>query len=80
MVKFDNDTMVQPRESEWFGFYKPGQTAELYTLQQSSLYLEDKLGLKTMDQEGRLQFLSLPSDHLQFTDEWFLDVIIAKYL
>ena len=25
MVKFENDTMVQPRESSWFGFYKKGK-------------------------------------------------------
>lgn len=38
MVKFDNDTMVQPRESSWFGFYKPGQSKKLQTLQESDIY------------------------------------------
>lgn len=40
LVKFNNDTMVQPRETEWFGFYKPGQAVELETLQESGLYTE----------------------------------------
>lgn len=40
LVKFENDTMVQPIESEWFGFYKPGQSVELETLQESILYTE----------------------------------------
>lgn len=39
-VKFENDSMVQPVESEWFGFYKPGQAEEVAALQQSDIYLE----------------------------------------
>lgn len=38
MVKFGNDTMVQPVETEWFGFYKAGQSKETQTLQQSPIY------------------------------------------
>jgi len=80
MVKFTKDTMVQPTASEWFGFYKPGQSSETFTLQDSSLYTEDKLGLKSMDENGQLHFLSLDSDHLQFTAQWFIDNIINNYL
>ncbi len=38
LVKFENDTMVQPKESEWFGFYKEGQDKETYTLQESKIW------------------------------------------
>lgn len=38
MVKFDGDSIVQPRETEWFGFYAPGQAKKLLTLQQSAIY------------------------------------------
>ncbi|NXI58776.1 PPT1 thioesterase, partial [Chloroceryle aenea] len=40
MVKFLNDTMVDPPISEWFGFYKPGQAQETIPLQETSLYTE----------------------------------------
>lgn len=30
--------MVEPVETEWFGFYKPGQAEEVQKLQQSELY------------------------------------------
>lgn len=30
--------MVEPVETEWFGFYKPGQAEEVQNLQQSELY------------------------------------------
>jgi len=39
MVMFTNDTMVIPKESEWFAFYSPGQDKEIMPLEQSVLYL-----------------------------------------
>lgn len=80
LVKFDNDTMVQPIESEWFGFYKPGQNKEIESLQESSLYQEDRLGLQEMDMLGKIHFLSVEGNHLQFTDTWFIENIVEKYL
>ncbi|XP_008544079.1 palmitoyl-protein thioesterase 1 [Microplitis demolitor] len=80
LVKFENDTMVQPRETEWFGFYKPGQSTELQTLQESDLYVQDRLGLKQMDEAGKIHFLSIPANHLQFDEDWFKEQIIHKYL
>lgn len=79
MVKFLRDSMVQPRESEWFGFYKDENIHEIETLQQSRLYQEDLLGLKQMDQEGKLHFLSVDADHLQISDT-FLEMLVDKFI
>ncbi|XP_020896062.1 palmitoyl-protein thioesterase 1 [Exaiptasia diaphana] len=76
MVMFANDTMVVPKQSEWFGFYKPGQAKELYTLQESDLYKEDRLGLQEMNKAGKLHFLTAIGDHLRFTDEFFEEKIL----
>ena len=40
LVKFLEDTMVQPRESEWFGFYVEGQDKKVFTMNESKLYTE----------------------------------------
>ncbi|CAH2256681.1 jg19636 [Pararge aegeria aegeria] len=80
MVKFENDSIVQPKETEWFGFYAPGQAEEILSLQQSELYKMDRLGLKKMDEDGKLVFLSQPGDHLRFTEEWFTENILKRYL
>jgi len=80
MVQFLNDTMVQPKESEWFGFYVEGQDKDVYTLQDSPLYQEDWLGLKEMDSNGKLTFLATIGDHLQFTEEWFIQNIATPFL
>ena len=65
---------------QWFGFYKPGQAKELYELEESDLYKNDTLGLQTLDKSGRLYKLSVNGDHLQFTDQWFIDNIITPFL
>ncbi|XP_059110884.1 palmitoyl-protein thioesterase 1 [Peromyscus eremicus] len=71
MVKFLNDSIVDPVDSEWFGFYRSGQAMETIPLQESTLYTEDRLGLKQMDKAGKLVFLAKEGDHLQLTKEWF---------
>lgn len=38
MVKFLLDGMVQPIESEWFGFYEEGQDVNVVSLRDSDLY------------------------------------------
>lgn len=80
MVKFTQDSMVQPRESEWFEFYAPGQDTEIVPLRNSTLYQEDWLGLAKLDTAGRLHFLEVDGDHLQFTVPWFLESIVQPYL
>lgn len=32
-----------------------------------------------MDEQKKLVFLETPGDHLQFTDDWFIENIINKY-
>ena len=68
--------MVTPHESEHFGFYADNDTTKLVGLRDSSLYLNDTLGLKTMDEQARIKFLESDTDHLQFTDQWFIDTIV----
>jgi len=80
LVKFLQDTMVVPPDSEWFGFYTPGQSVTIQQYNETSLYTQDRIGLKQLDQAGKVAFLSVDGDHLQFSQEWFTDEIIDKYL
>jgi len=80
LVKHSDDSMVEPRESEHFEFYSPGQSDIILPLKESPIYLEDRIGLKALDEAGRLHFLEVDGDHLQFTRQWFIDVIINGYL
>ncbi|KAG8192029.1 hypothetical protein JTE90_025295 [Oedothorax gibbosus] len=80
LVMFSQDGMVQPKESEWFGFYKPGQAKELLKLQETDLYKEDWIGMKAIDQQGKLHLLETVGDHLQIDLNWFKKNIVDKFL
>ena len=100
LVKGTEDSVVWPREGEWFGAMDPAdpwgtvlpmnQTAwyaleaptprpslslsvtELslpphLLLARPHRYLEDKFGLRTADEAGKIFFESFDGDHLQFT-------------
>jgi len=80
LVKHTEDGMVEPRESEHFEFYTPGQSDVILPLRESPIYVEDRIGLKALDEAGRLHFLDVEGDHLQFTRQWFIDNIINVFL
>nr|AEE62011.1 unknown [Dendroctonus ponderosae] len=80
LIRFDNDTVVQPVDTEWFGFYKPGQSVEKQNLQESAIYTEDRLGLKQLNEDNRLKFLSTSGNHLRFEWEWFEENVVDHYL
>lgn len=76
MVMFLNDTIVQPKESQWFGFYSPGQDTIIRPLKESPVF--EDLGLNRLDGDGRLIYLSVEGDHLQMTSKWFIENIIPQ--
>lgn len=80
LVQFLKDEMIVPRESSLFGFFASGQTKEIVPLEQSSLYLEDRLGLRQLDKTGRLHQMKIPGTHLRYEIKWFLDEIASVYL
>jgi len=51
-------------------------------LRETPLYTDpaDVLGLRAMDQAGKIVFLDTPGEHLQFTRAWFVATIIDPYL
>ena len=59
MVKFLRDKIVHPIESSWFGFYQPGSDSTIQSLDQSELFIKNKLGLKKMMKKGKLIFLEV---------------------
>jgi len=79
LVRFNNDTMVQPVSSEWFGFYAKGQAEIEVSLEETELYKQDRLGLKEMNENGKLVFLQTDGEHLQFSESWFIENIL-QYL
>jgi len=80
MFQFLNDTVVVPKESEWFGYFADGSLSKKLTLQQMPIYQQDWIGLKILDQAGKLQMLGCPGNHMQFSLDWFNSNVILPYL
>ena len=70
MIKADGDTVVVPREGEWFGAYDSNY--ELLDMKDTRWYIKDTFGLRTADEAGKITFNSTVGNHLDFsTDELF---------
>ena len=80
LVKFNQDSMVDPRGTEWFDYYQPGQGKIILPYNETDLYKQDWIGLKKLDEEGKVDFLSVEGDHLRFDDQFFIHDIIKEYL
>jgi len=78
LVMAEDDTMVQPKESEHFGFYKDGGESELIAMEDAPWYNENWFGLKDLNEAKKIDFFSTPGDHLRFTME-FLEKMVTTY-
>lgn len=65
-VSFSKDTMILPKETAHFGFYKASDKKEIVSLKDSKMYQEDWIGLKKLDGYGRLYLYEWDGEHLEF--------------
>ena len=78
MLMFDKDVTVEPKQSSWFASYPirnetdsvqggggGGDLNEPTPLRQSSIYLEDRIGLKQLDRRGSLVMELCHGAHMQ---------------
>jgi palmitoyl-protein thioesterase len=77
LVQFSNDTMIVPKETAHFGILD--ENGIVVPLKQQEWYKRDQLGLKTMVDGGKIDFLEIIGNHMQFTRDDFKE-IAEKYL
>ncbi|KAM7261997.1 hypothetical protein ACFE04_021074 [Oxalis oulophora] len=79
LIMFENDTVIVPKESSWFGFYPDGAFSQVVPPQQTKLYLEDWFGLRTLDEAGKVKFISVQGGHIEISKE-DTEKYVAPYL
>ena len=78
LYQFANDTVVVPKASSWF--YETNITSGKVTkLQDRAIYKEDWLGLKKLDEEGKLEFREISGGHMRLTEEILVDAFTQYY-
>ncbi|KAL4897378.1 Alpha/Beta hydrolase protein [Aspergillus ambiguus] len=68
MFMFEDDTVVHPKESAWFAEVEAASGA-VVPLRERAIYKDDWLGLKTLDEQGKLDFRTVPGNHMQLSEE-----------
>eukprot|EP00762_Andalucia_godoyi_P007424 ANDGO_07859.mRNA.1 Palmitoyl-protein thioesterase 3 len=96
MVKSTGDKVVFPVESGWFEFWQAAQSAakvqdlqfgvadrQVVPLQESETYKGDWIGLKTLDEAGKLKFLTASCTHPDYPHtpdkDWFMANIMPLF-
>lgn len=67
MFLFEEDTTVIPKESGWFAEVN-ATSGDVTPLRERPIYKEDWLGLKELDEQEGLVFLTTHGDHMQLSD------------
>ncbi|CAD5334210.1 unnamed protein product [Arabidopsis thaliana] len=76
LVLVKDDEVITPNDSTWFGFYPDGEFETLLSANQTKLYTEDWIGLKTLDDAGKVKFVSVPGGHVRMADEDVVKYVI----
>lgn len=85
MLMWRDDETVVPKESGWFGELESEEDEEKGTkrkvrwMKETRGYKEDLIGLRTLDEQGRIEFIEVDGGHMELSDE-LLKEIIEVYL
>lgn len=75
LVKYTDDKAIVPNSSSWFGWYDETGTKQV-PMEQTSTYIRDRLGLKYMQESGKIVLLLCEGEHMQLQYEWFVHNIM----
>lgn len=74
LVMFEDDETVIPKESAWFFDYDKAND-EAIPLKDGKMYKEDWLGLKTLEDQGKLFYETLPGEHMEIDIDDLKDLL-----
>ncbi|XP_044502321.1 palmitoyl-protein thioesterase 1-like [Mangifera indica] len=67
LIMFEQDAVLIPKETSWFGYYPDGSFDTILSAQETPLYIDDWIGLKTLDEAGKVKFINVSGNHLQIS-------------
>ena len=73
------DTIMKPKQSPMFGYFKDGSITEVIPYNETDLYTEDYIGLKELDEQGRYIPVECPYEHMKYPNEWFEKAILERF-
>ncbi|XP_047339271.1 palmitoyl-protein thioesterase 1-like [Impatiens glandulifera] len=79
LIMFEEDKVLVPKETSLFGFFPDGSWTDVLPAQETALYKEDWIGLRTLDEAGKVKFLNISGGHLEITTS-DMQKLIVPYL
>ncbi|GMY23079.1 palmitoyl-protein thioesterase 1 isoform X1 [Fagus crenata] len=79
LIMFEQDSVLVPKETSWFGYYPDGAFDPILPAQETLLYIEDWIGLKTLDEAGKVKFINVSGGHLEISQS-DMKTYIVPYL
>jgi len=79
LVRFTKDETVVPRDTSWFSWWNEDGTG-IVPMRETPLYKGDWIGLRSLDEAGRVELLDCEGEHMQFTLAWLMENIVDRYL
>ncbi|KAG8753540.1 hypothetical protein FRC12_011503 [Ceratobasidium sp. 428] len=77
LVLFSEDKTVVPKESGWFGSYKAAKADEtIVPMRQQPIYQDDRIGLRTLDESGRIHFATCEGPHMRISDSCWKPLVL----
>ncbi len=67
LIKFSEDTMILPKETAWFEFYD--ENNKVIDLSASEFYRSDFIGVRKLTEEGKIRFVKLRGNHLDYDED-----------
>ena len=81
MFMFEEDDMVSPKESSWFGSRVVGgdNRSRIVPYYENEVFYT-ALGLDALDRDGKIETRLVPgARHMQFDVDWFVREVVEKY-
>ncbi|GMP62079.1 hypothetical protein CsSME_00024316 [Camellia sinensis var. sinensis] len=79
LIMFEQDAVLVPKETSLFGYYPDGSWSTVLPAQETKLYTEDWIGLKTLDEAGKVKFINVSGGHLHISPS-DIEKYIVPYL
>ncbi|CAL1388813.1 unnamed protein product [Linum trigynum] len=76
LIMFDQDTILIPKETAWFGYYPDGGFGSVLPVNETQLYIEDWIGVKALDEAGKVTYVTMSGNHLEISESDMRNYIV----
>ena len=78
LIKSKEDSVITPRDSSWFQFYDI-EGKDIVPLNKSDFYIKDFIGLRKLDEEGKVIFTEFKGEHVLYTEDEYNNEIVTFF-